>query len=418
MKSIPTAAGLVLVALALAVSFALDFSHTKQDGAVDFRNRITGARLLAHGIDPYHYLWRTGDLAEFLDLRNNPRLPVSKTTVTPAFLVFYLPLAALPYRTAQFTWLFAQWILLLGTLGLWLRTGATPRQCWLMALFVTGLTFTPMWRWEAERGQCYVLLAFLFACWLTASRDVKREGGFLAGLIAGLLVALRPPFIMLLPFLALHRRQQWIGAAAGLLLGFGLPLLLHPTIWNDYFSAMQTNSDFYRHASTPPRPAQDFPATIEGNSTEILGRMATYPFVDDSVYAIARRLGFAPLSAAPFIGIFGLVFAAWLWTSRRQDAIRLLPGLAAWLFLADFFLPTIRWGYYDVLILNVFLAGVIATDKIPWAAWSCLLALPLAWALDAFAHPPLLLLYLPPFFLVLGSILFLFPSAPDNLQKC
>src|ERR1700722_14128683 len=107
--------GVVLLVLALVVSLGIDFSQTLRSGAGDFRNRITGARLLEHGIDPYHYIWHPGDPAEFCDTRNNPRMTVSKTTVSPAMLVLYAPLAALPYRVAQFAWFFVQWLLLLGT---------------------------------------------------------------------------------------------------------------------------------------------------------------------------------------------------------------------------------------------------------------------------------------------------------------
>src|SRR5476651_783636 len=126
MKGIMPVLGWVMVGLALLVSFGIDFSNTAQGGAIDLRNRITGLRLLEAGIDAYHYKWREGEPAAYADVYNNPKLPVSKTTATPALLMLHLPLAALPYRLAQFLWLFAQWLLLLGTGWLWLRARATP----------------------------------------------------------------------------------------------------------------------------------------------------------------------------------------------------------------------------------------------------------------------------------------------------
>ena len=45
-----------------------------------------------------------------------------------------------------------------------------------MGLFVTGFTYTAAWRLHAERGQAYVLLAFLFACWLTVTLDPNGDG--------------------------------------------------------------------------------------------------------------------------------------------------------------------------------------------------------------------------------------------------
>ena len=220
-----------LAGLALLFSFWLDFANMAQGGAIDLRNRITGLRLLEQGIDPYHYKWHEGDPEQYCDPFNNPNLTVSRTTATPALLMLHLPLAPLPYRVAQLLWLGAQWLMLLGTGWLWLRVCATSRQRWLVALFVVGFSYTAAWRLHAERGQSYVLLAFAFAGWLSLTFDPKRTNGLLAGCIAGLLIALRPPFALLVPFLALHRRGQLSGAAVGLLAGIALPMLWADDCW-------------------------------------------------------------------------------------------------------------------------------------------------------------------------------------------
>jgi hypothetical protein len=400
--------GWVMAGLALLVSFGVDFANTAQGGAIDLRNRITGLRLLEHGIDAYHYKWREGEPEEYCDVYNNPKLPVSKTTATPALLMLHLPLAALPYRPAQFLWLFLQWLLLLGTGWLWLRACATSPMRWLGAFFFVGFTYTAAWRLHAERGQAYVLLAFLFACWLTTTPDPKRGNGFVAGLLAGFLVALRPPFVLLIPFLVLHRRGQLAGAVAGLLLGFGLPLLIHPASWGDYFSAMGTHSELYRNGIDPRPGPQSYPPRIEGIPTDILGNYAVIPYADFSAHALLRWLGFAPFPALPPLFAVAVPFAFWLWFSREEPAERLLPGLAAWFFLADFFLPAYRDSYNDVLILDVVLAGLVTAKKFPWAAWPCAFALPVGWGVYAFAPEQAWLIDLPAAFFTLGAILFLF----------
>jgi hypothetical protein len=335
---------------------------------------------------------------------------VSKTTATPALLMLHLPLAALPYRLAQFLWFFLQWLLLLGTGWLWLRACATPGARLLVALFVAGFTYTAAWRLHAERGQTYVLLAFLFACWLTATMDPKRGNGFLAGCVAGFLVALRPPFVLLAPFLAWHRRGQLAGAAAGLLLGFGLPLLMNPAGWTDYFSAMQTHSELYRNGFDPAPGPRHYPSTIEGIPTDILGHYVPIPYADFSAHALLRWLGFAPFPALPVLLAVAAPFGFWLWLSRGQPAERLLPGLAAWFFLADLFLPAYRDSYNDVLILDVVLLGIVTAKKFPRAAWPCALALPLGWGVYAFAPEQAWLIDLPAALFTLGAILFLFYS--------
>src|SRR5260221_9382292 len=136
MKGIVSIMGKVGLALLVLVSFGIDFANTAQGGAIDLRNRITGVRLLESGIDAYHYKWREPEPAEYCDPYNNPNLPVSKTTATPALLLVHAPLAAPPYRLGQFLWFFLQWVLLLGTGWLWLRRCGASRQRWLVALAV------------------------------------------------------------------------------------------------------------------------------------------------------------------------------------------------------------------------------------------------------------------------------------------
>jgi hypothetical protein len=410
MKSALPILGAVLLVLGLVASFALDYSQTTKDGAVDFRNRITGVRLLERGLDPYHHLWHAGDPEEFCDTRNNPRMTVTKTTVSPPMLVLYAPLAALPYRAAEFVWLFTQWLLLLMTLGMWLRTGTPPLKLWLAAIFVVSFTFTPGWRWEAERGQCYTLLAFLLAYVLAPGRVGGRADDFLVGAVAGVLVALRPSNVVLLPFLTMHRPRQFIGVLAGLSVALAVPVLLHPQVWIEYLTAMQANSVYYRDGALPQRPSESFPATIEGTPLATMSAMTSYPFVDLSVYAVARRFGFDALPDVPFVLLFGSLFLAWLFVTRKRPAELLLPGMAAWIFLSDFILPTTRWGYYDVMILNVILALIAVNRRIPCAAWTALLAVPVMWTFSLFEKTPTALVYVPQILFLVSAVLALFPS--------
>jgi hypothetical protein len=132
------------------------------------------------------------------------------------------------------------------------------------------------------------------------------------------------------------------------------------------------------------------------------------PYADFSAHALLRRLGLAPFPAAPVAIAVAVPFAFWLWLSRGQPVERLLPGLAAWFFLADLFLPAYRDSYNDVLILNVVLAGIVAAKKVPWAAWPCALALPVGWGVYAFAPEQAWVIDLPAGLFTLGAILFLF----------
>jgi len=408
MKGILPILARVALGLVLLVSFGLDLYNTALGGAIDLRNRVTGVRLLTHQIDPYRYKWHEPEPEEYCDPYNNPNLPVSKTTATPSLLLVDLPLAPLPYRIGQFLWFFFQWLVLLGTTWLWLYRCTTSHQRWLVALFATGFTYTAAWRLHAERGQAYVLLLFLFACWLNLTLDPKRSHRFAAGFLAGLLATLRPPFLLLVPFLALHRRSQLPGAAVGLLLGIGLPMFWDLSCWPDYFSAMQSQSEVYR-TDFSPHYAQAYPPRIEGIPTEqILAHFVPIPFADFSAHALLRWLGLAPFPAFPVLLVAMAFFALWLWLARKRQAEGLLLGLASWLFLIDLFLPAFRNAYNDVLILNVAALSLIAPTRSSRGTWLCLFALPVGWAVYAFTPKQAWLINLPTLCFTFGAILFLF----------
>jgi hypothetical protein len=375
------ATGAVLC-LVLLCSFGFDYQNMAHGGSIDLRNRITGIRLLEKGVDPFHYKWRKGEPSEFCDLYNNLAVPVSKTTVTPAFLVLHRPLARLPYRSAQFDWLVFQWICLIGAGAVWLRACGTVRDRWLWVLLLTGFTFTCTWRLHAERGQSYVVLLFLLAGWLAQSRGDSRSGGFFGGLIAGALIALRPPLLLILvPFIAVRGRPQLGGALAGLAAGVGVPLLFDASCWQDYLGGMQQWSQLYRDGINPRPPLLDFPPVIEGMPTHVLGRFATIPFADSSFYYLLRKCcGINGLPALPFAALLASLVTLWFWLARRQPLDVVLVGIAAWSFLADFFLPALRNCYNDVLVLNIIGFGLAAGLRSGrWSLRLGLATLPAAW---------------------------------------
>jgi hypothetical protein len=403
----------VIMAILLFCSFVLDLENVTQGGGVDLRNRITGIRIMADHLDAYHYKWREPESPEYCDPLNNPLLKISRTSATPALLLTDWPLALLPYRLAQFLWFPLQWMLLLGTMWLWFRRYIQSHQRLLLAALVTAFTYTSAWRLHVERGQVYILLVFLFAGWLVTTLEPKTGNRFLAGLLAGLLVTLRPSFLLLFPFLLWHRRGQLPGVAAGLLLGFSLPLLVNPSSWSNYFSAMPIHSELYRTGIDPQPPPQSYPPTIEGIPTDILASYVAIPYADFSAHAFLRWMGLEPFPDLPPILFVGSLFIGWLWMTRDQRIEILLLGVAAWFFLADLFVPAYRNSYNDVLILNVMALGLIAAPMFRRIDWACLLlALPLGWIIYVVAPTQAWLINLPSFFFTLGVILFLVTSLP------
>ncbi len=397
----------VALAAILGLSLCVDIYNTLPNGSIDLRNRITGARTMMANIPPYHYKWHKGDPPEYCDPYNNPSVPVSKVTATPTGLLFMVPYATLDYSSGQLLWLFTQWALLLGTVWFWLRRCKTFQQWLLIAALSAGFTYTASWRLHAEHGQAYVVLLFVFASWLVLTLDAKKGTGFLPGCVAGLLIALRPPLLLLVPFLALHRRGQLAGVAVGLLISMGLPTLINVAVWPDYFSAMHAYAGIYTSFIYIPTQGQTFPGTIEGISIYTLGQMAAIPWADFSVFNLLHALGFNSVPYLPVLLVIIAPFGLWLWLTRAHPVERLLPALAAWFFVIDLFLPSFRNSYNDVMILNIAALGLLGSARIPWGIWPCLLAVVAGWVVYGFNIHRAWMIDVPSFLFTLGAILFL-----------
>ena len=408
--SLPVVGAVILAAL-LLISFLIDGLNVSDGGSIDYRNRVTGARLLVAGTNPYTYKWSRDEPEIYCDPYNNPQLPVSKTTATPAMLALLIPGDAFfSYRADQYLWLVAQWILLLGAAWLWWRQSRLFWQRALLAVVVTGFTYTDAWRLHVERGQSYVLLLFLFAYWLAGTLSASRSQ-FVAGFAAGFLATLRPPFLLLLPFVAWRARGQLAGAAVGLAAGIAVPLFFSTHIWSDYFSAMQVHSHLYRFAIDPLPGPQHYPPTVEGIPTDTLANYVAIPYADFSAHAFLRCLGAEPFPALPVL-LTGLTsFGIWAWLARRQSNGRLLLGLAAWMFLIDLFLPAYRDSYNDVLAIAFIATGLVAAPRLSPAIVATLLAIVAGGLVYFFAPEQAWLIDIPSALFAFSAVLFL--AAPE-----
>jgi hypothetical protein len=169
--------------------------------------------------------------------------------------------------------------------------------------------------------------------------------------------------VLLLPALAWRRRDQIPGMAAGLALGIGLPLLfLHP-VWSDYVRGMQQHASYYLNGIEPRPGPQAFPPVVEEMPLLKLAFYVPIVFADGSIHALFRALGWEPLSGAGVFAEAATAFAVWCIWARRLDLPRLILGLAAWMYLLDFFVPAYRNIYNDVLALNFLALGILLTPR-------------------------------------------------------
>jgi len=119
-------------------------------------------------------------------------------------------------------------------------------------------------------------------------------------------------------------------------------------------------------------------------------------------------LGDEAWPAWPFLLAVAVGFGLWLALTFRGAPESLLAGLAAWIFLADLFLPAYRDSYNDVLILDVVAAGLVGATKIPWAVGPCAVALPFGLLVYLLAPEQVALINFPTALLSVSAVIFLF----------
>jgi hypothetical protein len=404
-------------------SLRLDWDLVGRTGSIDFRNRITGVRLLVAGEDPYHYKWLPGAPAAWCDVYANRALPVTKTTVPPAMLLVGGPLAVFPYPVAQRLWLLLEWALLGGIWWIWFSQSSTSLRTRLgWTALLVAFTYTLAWRHHIDRGQAYIPLAFLFSLWMTRSLRTPTSGAsaLFTGAIAGLLIALRPPLLLLIaPFLWLRRPDQRKGALIALAAAILLPWLLNGGSWGNYAKAMGEWSHLYRHNENPAPGPLAYPAVIEGLKLEQLSRYGIPQYADSSIIRLLRACGIAPVPASIPLAALLLLLAGWTWANRDAGDGLLLSGLASWSFLADFFLPAYRNPYNDVMIL-ITVGCLVCQTRPQWfqpPLIFALCALPLGWILVSTHPDSVWWIHLPTFAWLSVALLALRPSVPGSASR-
>jgi hypothetical protein len=230
---------LAIAAEAVAAQAVLSWCDARHYPGVDLRARVVGVRMALAGQDPYFGRQDQAVADELWD----PLRPatMSRCTYSPAVLLFYAPLAKLPYRPQRFLWALLEWTAL--GLSIACLGGTLPRRTrrttWLVAAAVL-FVGTYFWRVHVERGQYYVFLLVAWsAAWCLVQRRRGRGGELLAGGALGVAIACRPTAVVMLAPLALLRERRvvavgLVSAAAWIMLS---ALLFGATSWSQFFRA-------------------------------------------------------------------------------------------------------------------------------------------------------------------------------------
>jgi hypothetical protein len=339
----------------------LSIVDQREYGGTDLRARVIGARLLSSSENPYFYTQSEKTPAELYD----PNLVsggLTRVTYPPSLLSLQSAFNSIPYSTQR--WLFwgIEWALFLSCLGV-LASGMTPqRRSMFLAI---GLIFYGggyFWRLHLERGQYYILVAFL---WASAIRlSVFRPA--LQGSLWGAASVLRPlnSAQFLIHFFSGQKRSSFTWAfvlTSALLLTvvfYGLPL------WIDFFRSgsiwsLEIASHGYLERNFPAPFKNAHFSSVEGVST-ISNVMSSFTTNTSLLNGLRIILKPSDASAGYLLLVPQALFLVFLAgqfflirRSKTSKAIRKRPELVvfytvAFSFLTDMFMP-VRFGYADIL---------------------------------------------------------------------
>lgn len=349
----------VLLLVAVIIS-AFAFIHTLKDtrkyGGIDLRGRVTGARLLIEGLDPYFFRWRPTYSDRLLDPLDAPNRKVSRVSVPPTVLLFHATFCRLHYSVQRIIWFFVQWLIL--GLCLLILSNSTTNQVkkktiWLLGLFFFACSY--FWRLHVERGQIYILYTFfmLLAFWIS-QRSIKNRSIY-AGIILGLATTLRPTIIFMVIPMVIYRRWRMVtGNLIGLLSGIISSITMSGvSVWKSYVAAMpmlgKTNLNLLHFIRS--RYANRF-KIIEGMDN--LHKHLKFPADSSSLQTLFAKFFGLNLSSGMllFSLIMLLLIMSWFLSRYRlkhiSNHLLFLIG-AEFVVISEYFMPPNRWPYTNVI---------------------------------------------------------------------
>ncbi|HLK29922.1 MAG TPA: glycosyltransferase 87 family protein [Puia sp.] len=259
---------IAFVAISFLLVLAKSFYYTEKYGGVDLRHHVIASRLLATDHSPYLYKPEVSDGDFLLEGHRSIHKIGNGTTVTPSMLFILHPLSLLPYKTIRMIWLFVQFILLTAILFIAIRSSNDSSKYFIpLSITIAGIVCSDAFFMHIERGQVYILYAFLIALSYAFFKSKNKYGYLISGIIIGILIFIRPLIVVFPVAFILIREKKWIyGCAIGIIAGFILFVLPKPALWKDYFTAMRSIAEEYTNKSQHADPSAIIyrNGTIEG----------------------------------------------------------------------------------------------------------------------------------------------------------
>ena len=347
---------LIVAVIISAFAFIHTFKDTRRYGGIDLRGRVTGARLLIEGLDPYYFRWHPAYSDRLLDPLDAPNRKVSRVSVPPTVLLFHATFSWLHYSVQRIIWFFVQWVLLglcLLILSKSTESHVRGKTIWLLGLFFFACSF--FWRLHVERGQIYILYTFLMLLAYWISHRFIKNSSIYSGIILGLATTLRPTIIfMVIPMVIYRRWHMVIGTLIGILSGIISSIALSGvSVWKSYFSAMpmlgKTNLNLLHFVQS--RYANRY-KIIEGMDN--LHKHLKFPADSSSLQTLFAKYFGLNLSSGIFLFsliILLFIISSFLFRYRlKHISSRLLFLIGAQLVvISEYFMPPNRWPYTNVI---------------------------------------------------------------------
>jgi hypothetical protein len=352
----------------------------------DLRNRIVGARLIDDGHSPYFYKYAPGDPVRYYDPQAFDIYYVSICTSTPFLHRLLVPLARLPFATIMRLWVGVLWGLYLAMVLYAMMVARDVQSRLIVAMVALLFLFSNSWELHTKYGQTYLLVPALAMLVFAL-----RRRPLLAGLVAAVLVMIRPNAVLfLVPFLWM-RDVKWASLAPAVVaLAWVLLVPRERRLWSDYQVMLSQQVKIHQDLGPKRRPVWIDPGIGDWEGINMdtvrarIGREPVHIYSENgNVFVlyqkiVGRRM---PLWLLAGLGLLAVaaVPAMLMRVQRRRrerdrvrspvssgefDPVRLaIIGFCLYM-ISDLFSPIYRHAYYGVQwIMPLLLAAAVYGER-------------------------------------------------------
>ncbi|HVU97182.1 MAG TPA: glycosyltransferase family 87 protein [Puia sp.] len=240
--------------------------YTIAYGGTDLRSISIAAKMIGSGRMAYFYRWSPGQPEKYID----PNVPMNTAsnavTVAPGCLYIVSLFNTLSYLKLRILWTCLLYVLAFYILFSFIvqRDNSPDRRVLLFVVGVVLFLSSPVWFLNIERGQVYIIFAFLFTLTYHLYRSPIGWKNFLAGVTIALACYCRPNFFFVMIPIVVARNWKVLagwGAAVFLLM---IHAFLHEGLWEGYSAVVREFSSTIHEATAVGHIHYQYPEVIEG----------------------------------------------------------------------------------------------------------------------------------------------------------